>query len=320
MRIALFLFVVLFSAPVSEAALIAPSLEVVGVHVAPRYPGPEERAVVTVTSTGNPDDFAYEWTVDGRVVAQGFDARTITVETGAVGTRTEILVRLLGPRGEVRGEAVKILQPGDVDIVWEGKTFVPPLYAGRPLVSGSSSLTALAVPYLIENGKRVSAAEILYEWSANGQPIIGKSGRGKSALTLEVPFFNSAFTISVVATSPGGAVTAEGTVTVAPVSPVMAVYEDVPLSGVNFERAQSGAVSFIESEMSFRAYPYFVADPDDLVYTWEINGVAVTDPARPRHLVVRKESGDSGTYTVQALFRSATEIFEKGLTSFNLTI
>jgi hypothetical protein len=304
----------------AEAALISPSLEVVGIHVTPQYPAPGQEITATVSSTGDSGDFAYEWIVNGEVVAQGFEAQKVTLTVGSSGTPMEISVRLLGSLGEVRGSATKIIQPGAVDIVWEGETFVPPFYQGRPLSSGSSSVRVLAIPLLVENGRRVPASELSYQWSVNGQVLGNKSGRGKSSAEILPPFFNSPFTVSVIATTVNGSIAAQQTTTITPRSPLLILYENAPLSGVNFNRAQTGTVSLIENEMGFRAYPYFVTNPTNIEYVWEINNTDVTDDEKPRDLMVRRETGDNGIYSVQVVFRNVAEIFEKGAAAFNLSL
>lgn len=320
MRVALVVFFAFVIAPYTEAALLVPPAEIVGMHLVPTNPSPGEQVVATVRSTGNPSTLSYEWSVDGRVVAQGSDARSITVEAGAVGSQTVITVRLVGTAGETRGSATKVIRPAEVDIVWEGQTYVPPFYEGRPLVNGSSSFTAIAVPRVVENGRDVPEGELSYAWSINGQSLSDQSGYGKSSIEAVPPFFDTPFTVSVVVTTRSGATVAENEVTITPTPPVMLIYQNLPLSGIDFNRAQTEAVSFSENELSFKAYPFFVENPDELSYAWEINGVSVTDSASPRSLTVRKTSGESGTYIIKVSFKHVRKIFEKGLASFNLSL
>lgn len=323
MRIALVLFFVLMIVPSSaDAALIAPSSEVVAIHLSPAFPGSGERVTATVNSTGNTGAFSYTWTVNGVVVAAGPDERTVNFVAGEVGSQTNISVVLVGQNGDIRGSAARAVRPANVDIVWEGKTYVPPFYGGRPLVGGSSAVVLAAIPRIIENGERTPSGALSYSWSVNGQKIPGQSGSGKSSIEIFTPFFDTSFTVSVVAETRSGATLAESSAFITPVSPIIVVYEDLPLSGVNFNRALLNDADFPENEIRFRAYPFFVADPDGVTYAWDINGVAVTDSANPRNLMVRKEEsgGSSGTYIVTASFKNALKLFEKGVASFTLSI
>ena len=146
MRAALaFFFLILFMPFSGMAALIVPSSEIVSMHVSPAHPKPGELITATVSSTGDTNAFSYEWTVNGRVVAQGSDERTVVFTAGAAGSQTNISVLVVGENGDIRGSAARVIRPAEIDIVWEGRTYVPPFYGGRPLPSGSSAVALEAM-------------------------------------------------------------------------------------------------------------------------------------------------------------------------------
>lgn len=320
MRHTVFLFaLILAMIPLSGEAVIIPQItETVSLQVTPKYPKPGDQMIFNVHSSGNADSFSYVWEVNGKTVAQGAGIISITIPAGDVGSRATVSVRLIGSNGLTQGAASRSIKPADVDIVWEGKTYVPPLYEGRPLTNASSRLTLLAIPFF---GSAVSPSGLTYTWEIDGRVLNNQSGRGKESVEITPPLFNNPFTATVRATSVDGSIIAEKSITISPVVPFAVLYQYSPLSGITFNRAASGVIPFKESEVAFNAYPFFVSDPDALSYEWNINGTPFINDTAPRSITLRKENAnDAGIYAIRIAFKNVVKAFESGAGAFNLEI
>lgn len=320
MRRIVFLFALLFviTPLVGEAALVPPINETVSLEVSPKYPKPGDQMTFTVYSSGATESFSYVWEVNGKTAAQGVGITSITVPAGDIGSQTNVSIRLIGTSGITRGAASRTIRPADVDIVWEGKTYVPPFYEGLPLANASSPLTLVAIPLF---GSNVSPSELTYAWSVDGRALSNQSGRGKNSIETTPPLFNNPFTVTVRVASLDGSTTAEQTTTIAPVTPFATIYQYNPLSGITFNHAASGIIPFKNNEVAFSAYPFFVSNPDQLSYEWDINGTPFINTVAPRSITLRKESAnDEGVYSVQVSFKNAIKAFESGTGFFSLQI
>ena len=69
-----------------------------------------------------------------------------------------------------------------VDLIWEGETYTPAFYAGRPLPSAGNLVRVAALPYAVKNGRRLSSNQLIFNWIKDQNPIQSASGRGKDVL------------------------------------------------------------------------------------------------------------------------------------------
>lgn len=295
--------------------VLQPSLEI---SAAPTVPLPGQSVTITVRSySGNQDETAYLWTVNGAVVDQGLGRDTITVTAGGLGSET--VVTVTAREGEAsRGSASISIRPADVDIVWEGRTYVPPLSDIRPLPNGASVVTFVAVPQVVGADGASDPGSLIYTWRVNNGAAPALRGRGKSTFTLTPPRFSNPFSVSVEVATPDGSARATRSVTVQPKTPEILFYEVGPLLGIRFDRAIAGSFS-LSDEGTFEAFPIYIA-PGDTTATaaWTVNGAladAVSDNAR--QITLRKTGTGAGEYTIGFSYASA-RIFENIEKSFML--
>ncbi len=286
----------------------------------PQYPKPGDTVTLTVGGYGGSADAAtYIWSVGSDVVLQGVGAKTFTLTAGALGD-TQIVTVLATDNGIPKAAAQATIRPADIDIVWEGKTAAPPLYMGRPLPNGGSTITLLAVPHIVSGGKEIAPDSLIYNWQEGGAPLGNVSGYGKSSVKVTPPRFGDSFIVSVRAQTKDGTLAAEGSAIIQPQNPSVVVYENAPLLGVRFEKSASGAFVFTEEEVSFRAFPLFVESPAALLYQWALDGEAFdVDPGNPRDVTFRKVGSGSGAHSVTFSFSSPTSFLEHAESSFTLT-
>src|SRR3990167_10337236 len=72
------------------------------------------------------------------------------------------------------------LQAEEVDLLWQGNSYVPPFYEGRTLWSSQSRITFLAIPHGAGIG---NPANLTYKWTKNGTVLGNINGVGKNTLS-----------------------------------------------------------------------------------------------------------------------------------------
>ncbi len=290
------------------------------VSLSPEHPKPGERVTLTVSDfSGDRATTAYIWSADGKTIAQGIGLVSISRTAGNIGSSEDIAVRAV-ENGRARGTASVTIRSASVDILWEGETDVPPLYPGRPLPNGKSSVRVFAVPHLSVAGRELGAAEAVYRWSVDGSPVTRGSEYGKASAVITPPRFGAAFTVSVEASSRDGSVTGVSSVIIQPQTPTAVIYENAPLLGMRFDRALRGLVPFPNAEISFVAYPLFVMDANEPSYVWQLDGKPFdVNPDDPRAVTFRKVGTGTGRHLVSLSFQNRKNFLEEGRTEFGLT-
>ncbi|MDE2079172.1 MAG: hypothetical protein KGI73_02180 [Patescibacteria group bacterium] len=311
----LFLALVPFSA---SAALIPVSGGTLELTASPQYPAPGQTVSFTANYTGgDTGTISYAWSVNGTPTLSGIGENQLSLVASAADT---VSVTAVDVTGGVLGTASTVINPGTVDLVWEGQTTTPPLYIGRPLPNGQSPVTVLAVPHITVNGNAVPVSALVYTWSVNAVPEAALSGYGKSAAIVTPPNFGQAFTVSVHAETPDGRGGADNTITIQPQTPTVLVYQNAPLLGIRFDRAVTGSFPMTESEASFTAFPLFVQNLNALSYQWTLNGAPfAVDAPQPRNVTFRLTGGGTGTSAVLFTFTNPSAFLEHGAVSFTLT-
>lgn len=318
MRTALLLFLALAPLGVA-AALIGTSSVVTGITASPLYPTPGESVTLTANTLSAGDTLTLSWVLNGATLGSGVGLKSLSTKAGPAGSRTNIVVTATDASGAIRGSASYTVRPADVDLVWEGAAYVPAFYVGRPLATAESSVTVLAVPRLIENGTPLSAATLVYEWAVDGKKV--ESGYGKSILKTTPPLVNRPFVVSLTVRTVDGLYGASGSTTIAPVRPFVFVYEDVPLTGIDTNRALPAVATLTGDEVTYRAFPLFVESLAALSYQWKLNGAPLlSDPSDPRAATFRRTGAATGAFEVGFSFTNADSAFESGSRTFTVSL
>lgn len=315
------LLALLLLTPLFVAAQFVPTIgTALQLQTIPRYPEPNSSVLVraqnTPPSLGNT---LFIWQVNGTVVDQGLGLDRLRVDLGPAGTQTSVKLTV-SENGLIFGERTITLQPASIDIAWEGNTYTPPFYIGRPLPTGSSSVTLNAVPHFVQNGTRIDPSRLTYRWYVNSSQTPARVGVGASTLTIQPPRFENDFTVSVVAESPDGAQQAEKDVVINPVRPRVVLFEYSPLVGLRFETALRSNITLTEDEITVAAFPLFVNTLLDPEYVWHVGGKEVKQTGRnDRELTLRRSGDGGGSAQVEFGFESDTELFERGKANFRLS-
>ena len=161
---------------------------------------------------------------------------------------------------------------GEVDVLWQGEVYTPPLYRGLPLWTSEARITFVAMPNL----PGVNPANLIYRWSKDGTVLGSLSGVGKRSLVLVDGVLSLPLEVKVdIRTSESEPYIGSAVLNLrAGVSRVLVV-ENNPLYGLMLNKAIGNEFSLKQDEVTFAALPLFATVSDRkapvMSYTWNTN-------------------------------------------------
>lgn len=291
----------------------------------PEYPTPNSSVQIKAASVFlNLNTSVITWYVNGRVVQSDIGATQFQITAGELGSETRIYVEAQG--GNASAIAQGVVRPTEVDLLWEGDSYVPPFYRGRALPTSGSSIRLFAIPRLVPGGSStpIPAEDLIYTWRQGGQILQGASGRGRYTATIEASPFSQTESVSVEVKTTDGELRGFASARIPSTDPKLVLYEDHPAFGILFHQALINGSTISESEASFSVIPYFAPEPtlksSLLQYAWRVNGTPLTnDPTRPNTITLNAE-GTDGNALIELAFTHATNYFISARNSWNLTL
>lgn len=315
MRNALFIATVLLVTPVTSLAAFSGLV----LSQSPEIARPGEDVTVRATVVDRaPASLEYLWSVDGELKKRSVGDPTFTTPTPQVGGAISISVEVRD-RGMVYAEESLIVRPGGVHLEWEARGSVPPFYIGRSLLAPHTRLVVTAIPNIVtSDGKLIPKKDLLFGWKVNGA-IQSPVGSGTEQLSFTLPVLSKPQVITATVETRDGALRAENSVFVPVVAPRLVVYEVSPLGGLLDRSAVRETYSFRETEVTLRAYPLYVVNPDESVVSWSLNGGALSAPEEdPYTITFRKTEEGEGSYEVRLGIQGVARFLERASYAFLL--
>ena len=270
MRALAALIATLLVVPFGVSAQTIPSFENISLTISPTYPRPYENVTVTISSGNiNVVGSTVTFYANGEVVGEG--DRSATFSVGGPGARTLVRAVITAPSGTY--ERQLSIYPAEVSLVTESLTTTHPFYKGGSLPTAESRVRLVALADIRTSpGTRVSSDNLVYTWKLGEKLLEAQSGVGKSVFVATAPERYRDATVSVTVTTRDESRVAYAQTVVAPVEPVVRIYQADPLLGPAFSKALSGTFSLMGTESTFRVVPYFFKEQPQL--SWTINNTA----------------------------------------------
>lgn len=206
-------------------------------------------------------------------------------------------------------------QAQTVDLLWQGETYAPPFYKGKTLWSSQSSIIFLAMPHGagIEN-----PANLTYKWTKNGTVLGNVNGVGKNTISFIDSILSRPQTIRIEVLFGQNIVLASASVTVTPISPILAIYENHPLYGLMFHQETRGIHKLQNKEVTFTAFPLFFSalnrSDNTVNYEWRAN---VDADAETRNSVTYRAPDDAaGSSQIEVRVSNKDKILQSASQSF----
>lgn len=300
----------------------APDLEITAT---PQNPGANTPVSLSLGSSAlDLADSSITWYQNGKALAQGTGVTAATVTTGALGSRLNITAAVTAPDG-TQEQAQTTIIPTQIDLLFDGNTYVPPFYQGRALPSAGTMIRAQALAYFKRaDGTLVPPSQISYTWKEGGSVVGTASGTGRSSAFLPAPSLYGSTVLEVDAASLDNSFTGSASIII-PAAPVQLVlYQDHPLYGIVYDNAIVSGASIAQSQATFAVVPYFAQarSPNDpnLAYTWSVNGSSVSSSAQDPSEITLNAQNSSGQAAVSVDITHATNIFLSAQGSWSISL
>ena len=291
----------------------------VEIRTTPEYPNAYESVTVRVEAFGkNITGASINWKKNGVLVPDAKNARTLSLTTGALGSKTTISVSMVLADGEAVTKSYTLV-PSDVDIILEADTYIPEGYMGRALPGVGSDVRAIAIPHLYKDGVALKPSDVVYTWDLNGTVLDGGSQLGRQVTKFTIPSFGRSV-IGVKATSRDGTILTRRAESISVAKPKIVFYEESTLFG-------RGLLTYAEflspkTEMTIRAVPYYVnnnlRDSGELEYTWTVDGKTINNQGGDPYLLTLQDVSGGGQATGNFSFRSQKQVLQSAQGAFGV--
>lgn len=293
------------------------------IKIFPEVPSADESVTISVDSFSgiNVDAALFRWSLNGKIAKEGIGEKNLTFKTGVAGTESVIRLEISPQKGLPYSKQI-VIRPSDIDIIWEAQTVIPPFYAGKALFTKESLIKLEAIPHFVRTDKtEIPKENIIYNWSANSNPLQGASGYGKYYLSRTGISFENEQNFEVTAQSSDGGFNAKKSITINPVSPQVLVYEENPLYGTLLNREVGPQYILPSQEVTFKAVPYYLSLKDSYAFTfnWLLNGVSIKNPGEKDTLTLRRENTSEGSSRISLQVQNPNKTFQNGRKEFLVT-
>lgn len=269
----------------------------------PQFPEAYEKVELNLTSFSfDLDRASIFWSINGNLSQEGVGKKRFTFTTGALGSLSTITVSIQTALGQQITKNV-VIQPQSVDLLSNAFTYTPPFYRGKALPSSNSFTIVTAMPeFTTRSGVKLDPKNLVYTWEEGGVVLGNLSGFGKQSVVIEnatIPRLTK--NVAVTISSFDNSIQMRRSINITTYAPTVVLYEKHPLSGILYENALNGNVTFSEKELEVRAEPYFFSlddvNSDKLRYLWRINGRDISVPLNEQRneMIFRQEGEESGT-------------------------
>jgi len=282
----------------------------------PIYPSPLSTVAINLNDyTLTARVVSITWKVDGALLAEAQNQRSISIRTQEAGRKTTIEA-VLGFSDGLTQVVRKVLTPLYLDIIIEPQTKTPPFYIGRALPSIGSAINLTA----IIAGNTTPAKDLLYTWRVNRDVLNGGSVRGGNTVTATTPI-GQLMLISVDISTLDGSILVKRTIEVPSVAPTMYFYEHTPLYGLSHKAVSN--LNLVGASATVRAEPYNLDintynRPDFL--EWEVDGIKTTPKsANPYEITLGRPGETYGTSRVNLHVRNLSQLLQGSEGDFQVT-
>ncbi len=266
-----------------------------GITATPEVPQANQEVTLEVTSFFvDLNRSVIGWYINDKLYQEGTALKKITIKAGAVGTRTKI--GAVAFQGNKKAIQYFYISPASVDILWQAKTYVPPLYQGKAPYTNQSDVLF----YAVTDFPSYKPSDIVYEWSRN-HTIINK-GRGMETVVFPGRTIADTQLITVTAVTSDQKFSATKTIRLTPTFPEILVYIDNPITGFDFSLEASRRADY-PVEFTLASFPFGFSTQNRFSNTskmfWIVNGTPVSEQ-NTQSALFRKEGGGTASIIIRS--------------------
>lgn len=290
--------------------------EQISIEQIPKIPTPGQPVSIRITSySSNLNKAKITWTQDGTALNSGFGVVSNSVIAPDSGKSSTIKIVIVKESGGTITETI-VLNPADVDLIYEALTYSHPLYKGKNKFTSEAEIMFIAVPnFLNINGQPMSIESLVYTWKINGTVQQEISGYGRNMFLTKGGLIERPTNVTVEVSAVNSSLVASKTIQVRSQNPDLVLYENNPILGVVYEKAIQGSFLLDRPQVDFEGVPYFFSatakDDLNLQYTWSINGVkSLTKSQNENYMLLRNENNTDGRAIISAQIKHANNLLQ----------
>ena len=284
-------------------------------NISPEHPDQGQNVTATLSSYSTNLDKAYiSWSINGREMSRGIGKKVFLFTMEGLG----VTINLNGTISTIDGQSINktiIITPTSVDMLWEAyDSYAPPFYKGKTLAGGQGYFKVVAMPNLTSQGAKISASNLSYVWSKDGDIQNSVSGWGKNYFTFKNSYLDRGNTVEVEVSDILGGANTSGTVILQTVKPEIIFYKKDISLGTRWEQALNNGLQINENGETLVAEPYFFSpksiNSPNLTFIWSINGEQTQVPGPQNVLSIKPNSGQSGSAVIKLLVNNTKTLFQ----------
>ena len=297
--------------------------EQITVEQIPEIPKPNELVSFRITSyMSDLNKAKITWTQDGVVLLSQVGAVTNQIQAPESGKSSTIIITITKETGGIVTKKI-VLNPADVDLIYEADTYTHPFFKGKRLFTSESVIRFIANPNFVLSGKQIPASNLVYTWKINGTVDQVSSGYGRNIFTTKGMLIERPLEVEVQVSAINSTLVASQSIKVRSQAGEVVLYENNPLLGIVYEKAISGNFLLERSQVDFEAVPYFFGvlqrDSDNLKYTWLINNVRVASKSpQENYLLLQNANNEDGRAIITARVEHLQNILQNGQVQLEL--
>lgn len=279
--------------------------EQIDITVTPENPSPGQTVNISVDAYGTDLNHAtISWTIDGKLSKSEKGARMFNIVAKKAGSPTTISIKI-EPEGGLPILKTFTLNPQNIDIIWQAKSYTPPFYKGKALFTPQEEVKIVAMPdFVSTNGQNISPKIASYKWTKDIDVLGDESGYNAQSMIYRSSIFTKGVDIGVEASTESG-LSGHNILNLKPGGSEMVLYENHPLYGILFNNAIVNTVNFgEEKEKTIQAIPYYFdtisLGDSELVFNWTINGETINVPPTQNQVTFRNSKDLEGEAVIRA--------------------
>lgn len=297
-------------------------VEQISTTIIPKIPQPGENVSISVESySSNLNKADFSWRVNGVEQASGKGVTTFNFSAPKSGETATVNLIILKEDGGTLNRTFEFA-PADIDLLYEANTYTHPYYKGKALYTSESEIRLIAVPNFVQNGVKIPAGNLVYNWSVNGTVDQSNSGYGKNIYIYKGGLVQRPLNIQVEVSAENSALSGKETLYIEAKNPDLVIYENNPVYGVIFEKAVQGNFVLDKPEIELQVVPYNFStskkESPFVGYTWFMNGEPFVVDQNTNTVVLRNESGEEGQAIVSIEAEHFNNILQLAKTGMEL--
>jgi hypothetical protein len=294
----------LFIAPNISFAFFESQTNNLVAQVSPENPEASQQVNITLNSyLYNLDTCYFSWSEDNQKSTTKIGQKSFSLTMPPLGKSAAVSVSVSCLNQGTSLNKDFIFQANDVDFLISADTYIPPFYKGMAYPSHGSNIRIIAMPSVYDNqGNLIDSSNLIYSWSKKDKAMNNSSGFGKNSVTIKADDVASSVSMGLEIKSLSGESKVKKTFEVQINSPKLLLYENKPLTGIQYQKNLSGDFNLSQDEFNLVAEPFFFSNQsltDSKVnFTWTMNGKDISNN-NERSVTLRQNTGSTGQTLVQ---------------------